>query len=98
MMKNMYMLSKKNIIICKFNLNNKFKFQHLTSNKINDIIAKLEDLKLDNKSLKLELKEVMIKKSNQTNTHCDVTNDKSENEKSQCRRLNRSSSQKDTGK
>lgn len=40
----------------------------------------------------------MIKKSNQTNTYCDVTNDKSENEKSQCRRLNRSSSQKDTGK
>jgi len=82
------MHSKKNIIICKFiNLNNKCKFgkkckfQHLNSNEINDIIAKLEDLKLENKSLKLELKEIKVKKSAQPNTHCDVTNGKLENSK-----------------
>jgi hypothetical protein len=80
----------------------------LNSNEINDIIAKLEDLKLENKSLKLELKEIKVKKSVQPNTHCDVTNGKSENskmlyssffnEKSQCRRLDKSNSETDTGK
>jgi hypothetical protein len=41
----------------------------------------VEDLKLENKSLKLELEKIKTKKSNKTNTHCDVINDKSENKK-----------------
>ncbi len=80
----------------------------MNSNEINDIIAKSEDSKLENKLLKLELKEIKVKKSIKTNTHSDVTNGKSENskmlyssffnEKSQCRRLDKSSSEADTGK
>ena len=43
----------------------------------------VEDLKLENKSLKLELEKIKTKKSNKTYTHCDVINDKSENKKMQ---------------
>ena len=45
---------KKNIIICKFNLNNKChfgnkcKFRHLNFNELNDIITEMENIKLEN--------------------------------------------------
>ena len=37
----------KQIIICKFNLKNKCKFQHIGIKELNDILAKFEDLKLN---------------------------------------------------
>ena len=58
---------KKNIIICKFNLNNKSKFeekcrfQHISVNELNDIINKYQDLKQENAPLKLILKEKSLK-------------------------------------
>jgi hypothetical protein len=72
---------KKNIIICKFNLNNKCKFeekcrfQHISVNELNDIINKYQDLKQENASLKLMLKEKSLKLSNLEKKSCDVTTD-----------------------
>ena len=78
----MYMhTKKKNIIICKFNLNNKCKFeekcrfQHISVNELNDIINKFQDLKQENASLKLMLKEKSLKLSNLDKKSCDVTTD-----------------------
>jgi hypothetical protein len=54
---------KKIIIFCKFNLNNKCKFeekcrfQHISVNELNDIINKYQDPKQENAPLKLILKE-----------------------------------------
>ncbi len=72
---------KKNIIICKFNLNNKSKFeekcrfQHISVNELNDIINKYQDLKQENASLKLMLKEKSLKLRNLAKKSCDVTTD-----------------------
>ena len=75
------MHKNKKIIICKFNLKNKChfgekcKFRHISINEVNDILKKLEDLKIENESLKLELKEKSQEIRNLENKNCDVTND-----------------------
>ena len=57
------MHKNKKIIICKFNLKNKClfgekcKFRHISISELNDILNKMEDLKQENESLKLDLKE-----------------------------------------
>jgi len=72
------MHSKKNIIICKFNLKNKCKFgekchfKHLNIDELNDILNKFEDLKQKYDSLEKNFKEKYGKQSNLDKTVCDV--------------------------
>ncbi len=81
----MYMHNKK-IIICKFNLKNvchygdKCKFRHLSVRDLNEILSKMEDLKLENNLLKSELKEKNTKICNFTKMSNHVINDKAENQ------------------
>ena len=72
---------KKKIIICKFNLKNKCKFGdkckflHLNVNELNNIICELEVLKLENQSLRSNLKVKCQEIENLNKKYCDVTND-----------------------
>jgi hypothetical protein len=85
--KNVHAKKKKINIICKFNLNNKChfgnkcKFRHLNFNELNDILTEMENIKLENKSLKSELGKITVKKYNSNKKECDVTNDKENNSK-----------------
>jgi hypothetical protein len=75
------MHKNKKIIICKFNLKNKCqfgekcKFRHISINELNDILNRMEDLKQENESLKLGLKEKSREIRNLEKKICDVTND-----------------------
>ncbi len=73
------MHKNKKIIICKFNLKNKCKFgekckhRHLSLNELNDIIYQYEELKQENKVLKLNFNEKCQELSNLRKKCCDVT-------------------------
>ena len=75
----MYMHQNKKIIICKFNLKKKCKFgekcrhRHLSLNELNDIIYQYEELKQENKVLKLNFNEKCQELSNLRKKCCDVT-------------------------
>ena len=77
----MYMHKNKKIIICKFNLKNKChfgekcNFRHIRLDELNNILNKMEDLKQENESLKLDLKEKSREIRNLEIKYCDVTND-----------------------
>ncbi len=53
----------------------KCKFRDISINELNDILNKMEDLKQENESLNLDLKEKSWEIRNLKKKNCDVTND-----------------------